>query len=408
MTAKTPADPSGEWTTVPLREVAAFGSGTTPSRARQEEYFTSGRHLWVKTLDLNNSEITTTDERVTDRALKETTLRVHPAGAVLVAMYGGYQQIGRTGLLAAPAAVNQAITAVLVNRRVLDPGYLLHTLNHRVGYWRSVASSSRKDPNITSGDVKDFPISFPPLAEQRAIARAVADAGRLVVLLERTIAKKEAIKQGMMQRLLTGRRRLPGFAGEWRETALDELVQIVGGGTPKSSAPGYWDGGIAWCTPTDITRERSRYLRVTERTISRQGLEKSAAQLLPPGSLLLCTRATIGEVKIAQGPVTTNQGFKALVPKPGVSSEFLYYRMLALKEQLTGLGTGSTFLEVSKRDLAAVRLAVPHADEQKAVAAALMDADDEIDALRIRLAKAEAVKQGTMQELLTGRTRLPA
>ena len=145
----------------------------------------------------------------------------------------------------------------------------------------------------------------------------------------------------------------------------------------------------------------------TERTISQEGLEHSAAQLLPAGSLLLCTRATIGEVKIATTPIATNQGFKSLVPRPGVSNEFLYYKLLTLKDELASRGSGSTFLEVSKRDVAGLRLMIPDIDEQHAIASALGDADDEVTVLRRRLSKARNVKQGMMQQLLTGRSRLP-
>lgn len=253
-----------------------------------------------------------------------------------------------------------------------------------------------------------YTIDLPPISVQRRISTSLKDIDTFIATLRRLITKKEAIKQGMMQQLLSGKTRLPGFGVEWQEASLGDLAQIVSGGTPKSSVPAYWDGGIAWCTPTDITRERSRFLLTTERSISNEGLAKSTAQLLPKGSLLLCTRATIGELKIAVGPVTTNQGFKSLVPQPGVSSDFLYYKMLNLKEELTGYGTGSTFLEISKRDVSALRFKAPSTEEQKAIAAVLNDADDELDALHVRLSKAKGVKQGMMQELLTGRTRLPA
>jgi type I restriction enzyme S subunit len=260
--------------------------------------------------------------------------------------------------------------------------------------------------NIGQRDLKSVIVALPPVPEQHAIAEALDDVSRLVAHLARLIAKKQAIKQGMMQRLLTGKVRLPGFDHPWSETALAELATIVSGGTPKSSVASYWNGGIAWCTPTDVTRGSGRYLRSTERMISQEGLERSSARLLPKGSLLLCTRATIGEVKIAQGPIATNQGFKSLVPRPGASSEFLYYKLLTLKERLALKATGSTFLEISKRDVASVAFQAPDVDEQRVIAKVLADADDEIDTLGRRLAKAKTVKQGMMQELLTGRTRL--
>ena len=126
--------------------------GDDTSTRKLGAILSQGNVPWVKTLDLNNSEIHFTDERVTQAALSETSLQLYPAGSVLVAMYGGYNQIGRTGLLSIPAAVNQALTAIRPDPRKLNSGYLLRVLNYRIDYWKSVASSSRKDPNITGKD----------------------------------------------------------------------------------------------------------------------------------------------------------------------------------------------------------------------------------------------------------------
>ena len=162
-----------DWAISPIGDVATTGSGTTPSRALYERYFKNGNINWIKTLDLNNSVIKITDEQVTEFALNETSLKIYPINTVLIAMYGGFNQIGRTGILAVPACVNQALTAVKVSQKII-PKYLLYTLNYKNEYWKSVASSSRKDPNITSKDIKDFLLAFPCPKEQQAIAEALS------------------------------------------------------------------------------------------------------------------------------------------------------------------------------------------------------------------------------------------
>ncbi|WP_186150146.1 restriction endonuclease subunit S [Burkholderia gladioli] len=113
------------WVIAPIGEIFDTSSGTTPPRAMYDRYFRNGTIPWVKTLDLNNSEIHLTDEAVTDVALSETSLRIYTEGSVLVAMYGGFNQIGRTGLLRIPGSVNQAVTAILPNRKRVVPRYLL-------------------------------------------------------------------------------------------------------------------------------------------------------------------------------------------------------------------------------------------------------------------------------------------
>jgi type I restriction enzyme S subunit len=132
------------WPRAALGDVARTSSGTTPSRRRAERYFASGTVPWVKTLDLRNGEIWATDECVTELAVRETNLQVYPPGTVLVAMYGGFNQIGRTGLLRISACVNQALSAVQVNRNRVVPEYLLAVLNFRVEHWKVVASVTNR------------------------------------------------------------------------------------------------------------------------------------------------------------------------------------------------------------------------------------------------------------------------
>ena len=157
---------------VRLEEVATFLGGSTPSRARPQ-YF-GGSIPWVKTTDLNNGLISETEESLSPLGLTESSCKMIPAQAVLVAMYGGFNQIGRTGLLQQDSAINQALTAVIPDPQKLNPAFLLEWLNFRVGYWKRFAGSSRKDPNITKGDVEDFPVPSMPVDQQIASAHILA------------------------------------------------------------------------------------------------------------------------------------------------------------------------------------------------------------------------------------------
>lgn len=250
------------------------------------------------------------------------------------------------------------------------------------------------------------PIPYPALKEQTAIAEAVSDADSLISSLQKLIEKKKAIKQGAMQELLTGKKRLPGFSGEWSKQQLGDICNIVNGGTPSTSIAEFWNGKILWCTPTDITSCSTKYIYTTESKITESGLKASSATLLPKGALLLCSRATIGEVRIAGNTICTNQGFKSLVVHQNISNEWLYYMVHVLKFNMLEKAIGSTFLEISKKDLAELDIIVPEFTEQKAIAQVLSDMDSEIELLEKKLAKYQQIKQGMMQELLTGRIRL--
>jgi type I restriction enzyme S subunit len=261
--------------------------------------------------------------------------------------------------------------------------------------------------NLHLEEIREFLIPLPPtIAEQEAIAEALSDADDLIEALEQLLAKKRQVKQGAMQELLMGKRRLPGFSDDWEVKRLGDIAEIVSGGTPSTRIAEYWNGDIDWCTPTDITSTEGKYLFHTEKRITEAGLKNSSANLLPKGTLLLCSRATIGEVKIATDSICTNQGFKSLICSKQVYNEFLYYVILTLKPKLLEKGIGSTFMEISKKDTAAIEIKLPSFEEQTAIAEILSDMDNEIVALETKLAKARQVKQGMMQELLTGRIRL--
>ncbi|WP_118138142.1 restriction endonuclease subunit S [Oceanicella sp. SM1341] len=244
--------------------------------------------------------------------------------------------------------------------------------------------------------------------EQDRIVEALSDADALIEGLERLIAKKRLIKQGAMQDLLTAKRRLPGFSGEWVARTLPELAEIRSGGTPSTSAPEMWDGDIAWCTPTDITSLKgTRFLSQTSRYITDLGLRKSAAELLPEGTIVMTSRATIGECAIATVPISTNQGFKNFIARPDTDRDFLFYLLSFQKAGFIELCSGSTFLEIGMGQLRKYQVMTPEGpSEQKAIAQVLNDMDAEIHALDTRLAKARQVKEGMMQNLLTGRIRL--
>lgn len=243
--------------------------------------------------------------------------------------------------------------------------------------------------------------------EQRAIAAALQDQDELISSLELLIEKKRAIKQGVMRELLTGTRRLPGFAEDWCQKPLSSVAEIRSGGTPSTSNPDYWNGEVLWCTPTDITALKGfKYLETTERKITAAGLAVSSAEVIPPNSIIMTSRATIGECAINTTPLTTNQGFKNLVPLKGTDAEFLYYLMLTQKENLISLCGGSTFLEIGKSQLVQFGVLVPSSeDEQTAIANVISDMDQDIfDSLK-QLEKAKSIKEGMMHSLLAGKVR---
>ncbi|MCC9138710.1 restriction endonuclease subunit S [Pontibacter silvestris] len=188
------------WKIVKLSAISKVQAGSTPLRA-EKSYFDSGTIPWVKTLDLNNGEIYQTEEKITEIALAKTSCKVRPTDTVLVAMYGGFNQIGRTGILKLPAATNQAVSAIMVDKGVILPDYLLHLLNSRVDYWKKVAISSRKDPNITKVDVENFPVTIPPLEEQREIVEIINSLLHTKKQIENRIDKTKQLQKSLINQI---------------------------------------------------------------------------------------------------------------------------------------------------------------------------------------------------------------
>jgi len=299
-------------------------------------------------------------------------------------------------------AIIRLLVLIPKKSNIVNPYYLTQFINQYVSF----PLESTGVPQLTVPQIENIEVALPDYTQQVATAEALSDIDSLLSSLQKLIEKKKAIKQGAMQELLTGKKRLPGFSGEWSKQQLGDICNIVNGGTPSTSIAEFWNGKILWCTPTDITSCSTKYIYTTESKITESGLKASSATLLPKGALLLCSRATIGEVRIAGNTICTNQGFKSLVVHQNISNEWLYYMVHVLKFNMLEKAIGSTFLEISKKDLAELDIIVPEFTEQKAIAQVLSDMDNEIELLEKKLAKYQQIKQGMMQELLTGRIRL--
>lgn len=194
---------------------------------------------------------------------------------------------------------------------------------------------------------------------------------------------------------------------EWKILPLQKVGKIYSGGTPDTKEPSYWDGDILWCTPSDITKLKTRFITNTHQKITQLGLKNSSATLLPPGCILVCTRATIGNAAITLKETSTNQGFKNIKPIKDINVDWLFYCIVSNKHRLVRLGGGSTFLEVSKKDFEKFKIAIPPLPEQQKIAEIISTWDKAIEKQSQLIEKLELRKKGLMQQLLTGKQRLP-
>ncbi|RDY79235.1 restriction endonuclease subunit S [Helicobacter pylori] len=190
----------------------------------------------------------------------------------------------------------------------------------------------------------------------------------------------------------------------WQRVRLGDIAEIIGGGTPSTQVTSFWNGSINWFTPTEIGI--TKYVHKSQRTITPLGLKKSSAKLLPIGTILLTSRASIGDCAILKVVATTNQGFQSLIPLEKINNEFLYYLILTLKNKLLKLASGSTFLEVSPNKIKNLLIPLPPLNEQIAIANILSDVDHYLYSLDALILKKESVKKALSFELLSQRKRL--
>ncbi len=258
--------------------------------------------------------------------------------------------------------------------------------------------------NLSKKAIEDFEILLPPLNEQIAIANILSDVDHYLYSLDALILKKEGVKKALSFELLSQRKRLKGFNQAWQRVRLGDVAEIIGGGTPSTQITSFWNGSINWFTPTEIGI--TKYVYKSQRTITPLGLKKSSAKLLPIGTILLTSRASIGDCAILKVVATTNQGFQSLIPLEKINNEFLYYLILTLKNKLLELASGSTFLEVSPNKIKNLLIPLPPLNEQIAIANILSGLDHEIISLKNKKRQFDNIKKALNHDLMSAKIRV--
>jgi len=187
----------------------------------------------------------------------------------------------------------------------------------------------------------------------------------------------------------------------WVETSLGEIAEVIGGGTPSTTIPEYWDGDIVWLTPTEITSQDGKVVVDSIRKITDLGFKNSGAQMLPRDSVILTSRASVGYVALAGQELCTNQGFQSLVPKHSVLAKFLMFWIQQNRFEFESRSAGSTFKEISKSNVKSIKMELPPLSEQKRIVDLISSVDFYIEALNEQLESAKRSRNAVVHELLT-------
>ena len=381
-----------------VKRLGAFctkiGTGATP-RGGSEVYLNSRiSHALVRSQHVFDRHFDTTGLAfISDGHAKELRNAEVQSGDVLLNITGDGVTFGRSCIVpdrVLPACVNQHVSIIRPDRRECDPGYLLSVLTHPAtkGYIESFNSGGSRRA-ITKGHIESFEIPLPPLAEQKAIAAVLGALDDKIELNRRMNATLEAMARALFQSWFVDfdpvRAKLDGrppaaldpataalfpdsfqdseaghIPNGWTIQPVGEVVDCVGGGTPSTTEPKYWEGGTHhWTTPRDFSSLQAPVLLDTNRKLTDAGIAKISSGLLPAGTLLLSSRAPVGYLAIAAMPVAINQGFIALKCNDRASNFFMLNWCQTNMAEIESRATGTTFAEISKQNFRPIRVVLP-------------------------------------------------
>lgn len=278
---------------------------------------------------------------------------------------------GKCSMVYKPAGLltfESSIIRVRLDRAIADPEFFFNYFRSPIGRSRIraiVGGAAVK--GIRGSDLKLIKVHVPPLDEQIAIRQVVALYDDLIATNQRRIALLEdaarrLYREWFVHLRFPGHESVPvkdGVPAGWLSLTLGDVCDAVGGGTPSTARPEYWGGDVTWVTPTDVTRNDCLVMLDSEKKITEAGLANSSAKLVPPETILMTSRASIGFFALMDKPACTNQGFISVLPKQDSARMFLLFNLLDRVEEMIGLATGATFKELSKKTFRALPVLWP-------------------------------------------------
>ena len=253
------------------------------------------------------------------------------------------------------------LMVIRAKKDVVSPKYLYYFLKNTstVAELQLLAETrSGTFPQITFSEVANLTIPVPSLAVQEVIVQTMQCLEDKITCNEQINDNLEQQAQSYFQELF-----VDNADPEWAIGTISDLGTVVGGSTPSKAKPEYYtESGIAWITPKDLSINKSKFVSHGENDITELGLRNSSASIMPEGTVLFSSRAPIGYIAIAAGEVTTNQGFKSVVPKPEIGTPFVYFFLKNTLPVIEGMASGSTFKEVSGSTMKNVPAVIPDAE----------------------------------------------
>lgn len=362
------AEFAGAWEQRKIKDLAAntYGGGT-PSTSNPD--FWEGSIPWIQSSDLSEHNLFRVRPRkfISQAAVTNSPVKIIPESSIAVITRVG---VGKLAVMNFSYTTSQDFLSLSnLNTDVKFTSYQLYRRLQKD--LNAVQGTSIK--GITKEELLGKNIFIPGRQEQEAIGKFFSKIDSLLTLHQRKYEKLLNIKKSMLEKMfpkegeVAPEIRFKGFTGAWEERKLGDIADITGGGTPSTSNNDYWDGIINWYSPAEISNQI--FLNSSQRKITELGYSSCSAKMLPRGTVLFTSRAGIGKTAILSAEGCTNQGFQSIVPHANeLDSYFIFSRTHELKKYGEVVGAGSTFVEVSGKQMAAMTLMMPPKfNEQKMI-----------------------------------------
>ena len=389
---------SDAWEQRKLGELGTITTGNTPSTSIPDYYSDDGI-VWVTPTDICENITFESARKLSD--LGQQVGRVVPKNTILVTCIAS---IGKNTMLGNTGSFNQQINGLTPNENKYDPYFLLT----ESALWSakmkgSAAAGTMQIVNRT--EFSELKTWLPSLIEQQAIGAFFKQLDHLITLHQRKFEKLTNVKRSMLEKMFPQNGssypeiRFKGFTDPWEQRKLGDIADIVGGGTPSTGNQSYWDGDIDWYAPAEIADQI--YANSSQKKITGLGYENSSAKMLPPGTVLFTSRAGIGKTAILTRKGCTNQGFQSIVPHRGeLDSYFIFSRTEELKRYGELVGAGSTFVEVSGKQMAVMELMMPPTmREQQTIGGFFQQLDNLITLHQRELEKLQNIKKSMLEKM---------
>jgi len=443
-----------EWSSATIGEICSkVTSGGTP-KTTNSAFYDGGTIPWLNTKEVGFCRIRKTDKLITEEGLRGSSAKWIPENSVIVAMYGA--TAGKVAVNKIPLTTNQACCNLVIDPKKADYNFIYYYLSYNYLKLLDLANGAAQQ-NLNTIIIKGFPITLPNVREQKTIAHLLSTLDDKIELNRQRNETLEAMAQALFKswfvdfdpvidnaltagneipealqkraaaRQALGEQRKPlpadiqslfpdrfvfndemGWIPEgWNTKSIDELVELIGGGTPKTSIEEYWDGDIPWFSVVDAPSESDVFVIDTEKHVSDLGVKNSSTKVLRPGTTIISARGTVGKCALVSVPMAMNQSCYAVLGSEGYSDEFTYY---LVRYQVAGLqqrSHGSVFSTITRDTFSSIKVPAPPQALSSKFSEAMLPLFQKIRVNLFSNRQLTGIRDALLPKLLSGELRIP-